>query len=116
MREYGLSVNVGPSGAIVGLMARIDGARRVWKAPAGIEAYLLDIVGLERRFPDQENGSLNPQAINTLRILPNVIDNEGPRTMDGADDFGSVYDYIPFRRTALLHRRKSLPWHQMDGV
>ena len=109
VREYGLNVNVFPSGAIAGLMTRIDGARGVWKAPAGIEAYLLDIVGLERRFFDQENGILNPRVINTLGILPNGIRNWGARTMDGGDGFGSEYKYIPVRRLALYIEKSLYP-------
>ncbi len=82
-------------------MARIDGTRGVWKAPAGIEADLRGVVGLEHKFTDGENGMLNPRAINTLRVFPDGIVNWGARTMDGDDDFGSEYKYIPIRRLAL---------------
>jgi phage tail sheath protein FI len=101
INENGLKKNVGPSGAIAGLMARIDGTRGVWKAPAGTEADLRGIVGVEYKFSDDENGVLNPRAINTLRVFPNGIVNWGARTMDGDDDFGSEYKYIPVRRLAL---------------
>lgn len=99
--EGGKEVLVGPSGAIAGLMARIDGTRGVWKAPAGTEADLRGIVGIEYRFSDGENGVLNPKAVNTLRVFPNGIVNWGARTMDGDDGFGSEYKYIPIRRLAL---------------
>ena len=95
-------IQVGPSGAIAGLMARIDASRGVWKAPAGTEADLRGISGLEYRFSDGENGVLNPRGVNTIRIFPNGIVNWGARTMDGDDDFGSEYKYIPIRRTALF--------------
>src|SRR3989442_4312910 len=36
--ESGRQKTVGPAGAIAGIMARIDTARGVWKAPAGVEA------------------------------------------------------------------------------
>ncbi len=101
IKENGLDKNVGPSGAIAGLMARTDGSRGVWKAPAGIEADLRGIVGLEYKFSDDENGVLNQRAVNTLRIFPNGIVNWGARTMDGDNDFGSEYKYIPVRRLAL---------------
>jgi hypothetical protein len=101
IRENGLNKNVGPSGAIAGLMARIDGSRGVWKAAAGTEADLRGIVGLEYKFSDDENGVLNKRAVNTLRIFPNGIVSWGARTMDGDDDFGSEYKYIPVRRLAL---------------
>jgi uncharacterized protein len=102
INENGLKVPLGPSGAIAGLMARIDSNRGVWKAPAGIEADIRGVVGLEYRFSDPENGVLNPRGINTLRIFPNGVVNWGARTMDGDDDFTSEYKYIPIRRLALL--------------
>lgn len=102
INEDGLKKNIGPSGAIAGLMARIDGTRGVWKAPAGTEADIRGVVGLERKFSDSENGVLNPRAINTIRIFPNGIVNWGARTMDGDDYFASEYKYIPVRRLALF--------------
>jgi uncharacterized protein len=102
VNEAGLNLLVGPAGAMAGLMARIDGTRGVWKAPAGTEADLRGIVGLERSLSDPENGSLNPVGINVQRIFPNGIVSWGARTMDGADDFASEYKYIPVRRLALF--------------
>jgi phage tail sheath protein FI len=102
INENGLNQQVAPSGAIAGLMARIDASRGVWKAAAGTEADLRGVTGLEHRFSDGENGVLNPRAVNTIRIFPNGIVNWGARTMDGDDDFGSEYKYIPIRRTALF--------------
>lgn len=100
--DNGLQKNIGPSGAIAGLCARIDATRGVWKAPAGTEADLRGIIGLEQKFSDGENGILNPRAVNTIRIFPNGIVNWGARTMDGDDDFASEYKYIPIRRLALF--------------
>ncbi len=100
--ENGLPVQVSAAGAIAGLMARTDGSRGVWKAPAGTEANLLGVSGLEYKFSDADNGVLNPRGINTIRIFPNGIVNWGARTMDGDDDFASEYKYIPIRRTALF--------------
>ncbi|MDJ0818885.1 MAG: phage tail sheath subtilisin-like domain-containing protein [Desulfobacterales bacterium] len=102
INENGLKMDVGPSGAIAGLMARIDSSRGVWKAPAGIEADLRGVVGLEYELSDAQNGFINPRAINTIRVYPNGIVNWGARTMDGDDDFGSEYKYIPVRRLALF--------------
>lgn len=99
--EGGKEVLVGPSGAVAGLIARIDGTRGVWKAPAGIEADLRGVIGVEYKFSDGENGVLNPKAVNTIRVFPNGIVQWGARTMDGDDGFGSEYKYIPIRRLAL---------------
>jgi phage tail sheath protein FI len=102
INENGLKLDVGPSGAIAGLMARIDSSRGVWKAPAGTEADLRGVVGLEYVFSDAQNGFMNPRGINTIRVFPNGIVNWGARTMDGDNDFGSEYKYIPVRRLALF--------------
>jgi phage tail sheath protein FI len=102
INEAGRDVMVGPSGAIAGLMGRIDATRGVWKAPAGTEADLRGVTGVERRFSDLENGVMNPKAVNTIRVFPNGIVNWGARTMDGDDQFGSEYKYVPIRRLALF--------------
>ena len=95
-------VDVGATGAVAGLMARIDGARGVWKAPAGTEADLRGIVGVSELFSDRENGVLNPRAINVIRSFPTGIVVWGARTMDGDDNTGSEYKYVPVRRLALF--------------
>jgi hypothetical protein len=100
--DNGVVRNIGPSGAIAGLIARTDGSRGVWKAPAGIEAGVRDIVGLNVELTDAENGVLNKKGVNCLRVLPNGIVNWGARTLDGDDDFGSEWKYIPIRRLALM--------------
>jgi len=102
MNENGREVKVGASGAMAGLMARIDSNRGVWKAPAGTEADIRGVVGLDQTFSDTENGILNPRGINTNRIFPNGIVSWGARTMDGDDDFASEWKYIPVRRLALM--------------
>ena len=101
INENGLAVQLGPTGAIAGLMARIDSSRGVWKAPAGTEADIRGITGLERRFTDAENGDLNPRAINTLRVFPDGVVCWGARTMDGDDSHPSDFRYVPIRRLSL---------------
>jgi phage tail sheath protein FI len=100
--DNGLRKAVGASGAIAGLIARIDATRGVWKAPAGIDADLRGVIGLENLFSNQDNAVLNPRGINTLREFPTGIVNWGARTMAGDDHFGSVWKYIPVRRIALF--------------
>ena len=99
--ENGLPWQLGPTGAIAGLMARMDSSRGVWKAPAGTEADIRGISGLERRFSDPENGVLNPKAINTLRVFPTGVVCWGARTMDGDDSNPSDFKYVPIRRLSL---------------
>lgn len=102
IRENDEDIKVGPSGAIAGLIARIDSNRGVWKAPAGTEADIRGISGLSLNFTDNENGVLNQRAINAIRSFTSGIVNWGARTMDGDDDFQSEYKYIPVRRLALF--------------
>jgi Bacteriophage tail sheath protein len=101
INDNGLNQTLGPAGAIAGLCARIDGTRGVWKAPAGTEADLRGITGVEQRFSDSENGILNPRAINTIRVFPSGIVNWGARTNYGDNDTPNDYKYIPVRRLAL---------------
>jgi Bacteriophage tail sheath protein len=91
------------SGAIAGVMARIDTSRGVWKAPAGIEATVRGIDSLDVVLNDEENGQLNPRGVNVLRTLPvysTVI--WGSRTLEGDDQKASEWKYLPIRRTALM--------------
>jgi len=94
--------DVGPSAAIAGLFAATDAGRGVWKAPAGIAVQLAGITELSLRMSDDDNGLLNPIAVNCLRSLP-VIGNVvwGSRTANGADIVASQWKYIPIRRLAL---------------
>ncbi len=100
--DKGIKKTMGPSGIIAGLMARIDSTRGVWKAPAGIEADIRGILGLEVNLTDKENGVLNKLGVNCLRQFPNGFVNWGARTMAGSDDIGSEWKYIPIRRLALF--------------
>jgi len=94
--------DVGASGSIAGLMARIDSNRGVWKAPAGIEADLRGFRKVRCPMSDAENGLLNPQAVNAIRVFPNGIVVWGARTMQGFDNSGNDdYKYVPVRRCAL---------------
>lgn len=94
--------DVDPAGAMAGVMARTDAVRGVWKAPAGIEAGLRGIRGVSHMISDGENGRINPQAVNAVRVFPNGIVSWGARTMDGFDNSGNDdYKYIPIRRLAL---------------
>jgi uncharacterized protein len=91
-----------PCGLVAGIMARTDAQRGVWKAPAGLDAAINGIQGLEVNLNDAENGMLNPLAINCLRAFPvsgRVV--WGARTLRGANLLADEYKYIPVRRTAL---------------
>jgi phage tail sheath protein FI len=91
-----------PSGAVAGLIARLDGARGAWKSPAGTEARLVGVTELEHRLTDAEHGVLNPLGLNCLRTFPVYGTIAwGARTLDGADVAASQWKYLAVRRTAL---------------
>jgi len=100
--DGGLLRTVGSSGAIAGLMARTDASRGVWKAAAGTEADIRGIAGLAAKLTDLENGVLNKLGANSARVFPSGYVNWGARTLDGSDDLGSEWKYIPIRRLALM--------------
>src|SRR5262245_2792562 len=100
--DVGIIKPIGPSGMIAGLMARTDSQRGIWKAPAGTEADLRGVIDVELNMTDGENGVLNKLGVNCIRKFPNGIVNWGARTLDGSDDFGSEWKYIPIRRLALF--------------
>ncbi|MET1112598.1 MAG: DUF2586 family protein, partial [Allosphingosinicella sp.] len=94
---------VDPSGSIAGLMARTDDRFGVWTAAAGIEATIRGIVGIQKNMSDDENGVLNPKALNAIRLFPSGAVAWGARTMIGSDDTGNIDDkYLPVRRTMLF--------------
>ena len=92
-----------PCGFVAGIYAATDTARGVWKAPAGIDAGLTGAAGLQFVLTDLENGTLNIQAINCLRqfkVYGDVV--WGARTLQGNDQAGSEWKYVPIRRLALF--------------
>ena len=92
-----------PCGFIAGLFARTDATRGVWKAPAGTEATLVGASSPQQHLTDKENGILNKKGINCIRNFPiNGTIAWGSRTLDGDDEIGSEWKFIPVRRTALF--------------
>jgi uncharacterized protein len=99
----GTRKNIDPSGSIAGLMARIDGSRGVWKAPAGLEADIRGVLGVRVPMSDAQNGLINPEAVNAVRSFPSGVLSWGARTLDGFNDSGNTdYKYVPVRRFALF--------------
>lgn len=90
-------VIVPPSGHIVGVYARVDGERGVFKAPANeVIRGVLD-VDEENRLNSAQQGTLNPKGINVIRVFSSTVKIYGARTM-GGDDNGA-FKYISTRRT-----------------
>ena len=86
-----------PSGHVVGAYAKTDNMRGVHKAPANVG--LAGALGVERRLTDVDQGFINLDGVNAIRILPGrgipVI--WGARTCAG----DSNWQYINIRRLFL---------------
>jgi hypothetical protein len=91
-----------PCGAVAGIIARTDGQRGVWRAPAGLAASFSGVQGFTYTMTDAQNGVLNPVGLNCLRSFP-VTGHLlwGARTLAGADALASEWKYLPVRRLAL---------------
>jgi phage tail sheath protein FI len=87
---------VGPSAMAAGLWGRIDGARGVWKAPAGLEATVRGSFGPNVSIGNAIQDNLNEWGVNCIRSIigPTVI--WGGRTL--ATKSKPQYRYIPVRR------------------
>lgn len=92
-----------PCGFVAGIYARTDAGPGVWKAPAGTDASLTGVTGVRVTLTDKENGVLNPQAVNCIRtfdVYGTIV--WGARTLQGDDERGSEWKYVPVRRTTLF--------------
>jgi uncharacterized protein len=96
------AVRLAPAcGAVAGVMARLDAARGIWKAPGGVEATLAADTVLAAALSGDEMALLTARGVNVLRTLPRggpVV--WGSRTLAGGDDEASDWRYVPVRRTA----------------
>jgi phage tail sheath protein FI len=95
--------SAGASGTVAGIYARTDGTRGVWKAAAGIDATLDNVMRPAYALTDLQSGVLNPLAINSLRSFSaggNLV--WGARTLVGTDAPASEWKYVPVRRFALF--------------
>lgn len=89
---------VPPSGHVCGLLARVDKARGVHKAPAN--ETLNDAVAITQNMTDQEQGTLNLQGINVIRTFT----SGGRPTLFGARTTASDknWQYVNIRRLFLF--------------
>ena len=89
------------SGAIAGVIAKIDKKRGVWKTPAGIDATIVGASALTVMLTDNEISILSKKGVNCLK-KNNVggIVVWGARTMSSEDKV--QWKYLPVRRTALF--------------
>jgi phage tail sheath protein FI len=91
-------IDVGPSGHMAGIYARVDNDRGVFKAPANeVVRGAMDIgVQVSRSMQD----GLNPSGINCIRNINDNITVWGARTIGG--DVNADLKYINVRRTLIF--------------
>lgn len=95
----GAEIDVAPSGAVAGIIARTDANRGVWTSPAGTSAVLQGVVGLGQTVAEEQAGALALEGVNCLRFAsPGRPVVWGSRTRSGAD---VQWRYVPVRRLAL---------------
>jgi uncharacterized protein len=101
----GATKTVGAGGAVVGLYAKTDASRGVFKAPAGLQARLAGAVSVASISPT-DLGRLNSSAypVNAIRYIPGSgIVVMGARTLNTS----YLTKYVPVRRS-LTYLEKSL--------
>lgn len=90
------TINVPPSGHVIGIYARSDSQRGVHKAPAN--EVIQGITGIEVQINKGEQDILNPKGINAIRLFPGRgVRVWGARTVSS----DSLWKYINIRRLFL---------------
>ncbi|MEX0830830.1 MAG: phage tail sheath C-terminal domain-containing protein [Nitrospirales bacterium] len=96
------TVTIPVSGTMAGIFARLDSTRGVWKAPAGTEAILQGVVGLNPLLTSHDMNFLASININTIKQLPSsAFVAWGARTLSPDPE----WKYVSVRRTALFVER-----------
>jgi hypothetical protein len=102
--QAGGTIAIPPSGAVTGIIARIDAQIGPWRAPAGIPASVANGLAAEVKFTDTDQGELNYNNINVIRgVTGQGICVMGARTrkLYGPDQYVSA-------RRALIYIKESL--------
>lgn len=98
------------SGTIAGVLARTDYNQGVWKAPAGMEAILRGVQGIEQTLTQQDMAQLTRMGINPIRqAAPSRYVAWGARTLSPNKE----WQYLSVRRLALFLEssvHKGLEW------
>lgn len=91
-----------PSGLVAGVYARTDRERGVWKAPAGVDATLPGVSELTTTLTAVQHEQLAARGVNGLRRVSGGHVVWGGRTLQGDDESGSDWKYVPVRRLRLF--------------
>lgn len=100
----GSTLTVPPAGSVMGVIARNDATSGIFRAPAGIDAVIVNAVGVDTKFTDGDLGLLNVRGVNIIRpVTGRGICVMGARTRKR----NAVDKYISARRT-LIYLRDAL--------
>jgi uncharacterized protein len=104
----GARVAMPPGGHVLGIYARVDTARGVYKAPA--DEVVHGVVDLAFDVTDDMQDELNPRGVNVIRAFPSRgIRVWGARTLSS----NSEWKYVPVRRLLIFLERslyEGLQW------
>lgn len=89
---------IGLSGHVAGVVARIDQAVGAWQSAAGLRADVRGITELSRTISRIRQGPINSNGINAMRVVNGVMVIYGARTRD----VGGLYEYMAPRRLTFL--------------
>ncbi len=98
--QTGARRKVPPGGHALGVYARVDSERGVFKAPAN--ETLRGVLSLEMDITDNDQGAMNPRGVNAIRSFPGRgIRIWGARTMAS----NSLWKYVSVRRLFIFLER-----------
>ncbi len=98
---------------MAGVLARTDHNREVWKAPAGTEAILQEVQGVEQTLTQLEMGQLNSLRINPIRqASPSRYVAWGARTLSP----NAEWQYLSVRHLALFSENKRAQGIRMSSL
>jgi phage tail sheath protein FI len=104
-----------PTGHVMGVYARIERTRGIWKSPAGDEAQLRGVIDVTDRFSDVDHTALvKDGAVNGIRPMPRagiVIDASRTLSTDSRWLFVNVRLLFNFVKSSL---REGLRWVRQE--
>jgi hypothetical protein len=107
-------ITIPPVGHVLGVYARIDRTRGIWKAPAGNEARLRNAIDVTDRFTDAEHTELVKNGVNGIRPVPRagvVVDASRTLSTDPRWTYVNVRLLFNFVESSL---REGLGWVRQE--
>lgn len=106
---------VPPTGHVMGVYARIERTRGIWKAPAGDEAQLRGVIDVATRFSDTDHTNLVKNgSINGIRAVPRagiIIDSSRTLSTDSRWLYVNVRLLFNYVKSSL---REGLRWVRQE--